>query len=158
MIRSPLILDTNLLILYVVGTTSPKYISKHKRLKAYTERDYDTLLKIIQKAPAVLFTPNILTEASNLLSHIDEPGRSHIFCTFAKLIGAIDEKYIESKSAISRHEFAWLGLTDVSLLDAISVHDAELLTTDLDLHIAAGNKGYKTTNFNHIRDHYLTYN
>jgi hypothetical protein len=38
-----LILDTNLLVLLVVGMTSRAYISRHKRLRAFLESDFDVL-------------------------------------------------------------------------------------------------------------------
>jgi len=38
------LIDTNLALLLVVGTTNKAYISTHKRTKEFTEEDYDQLL------------------------------------------------------------------------------------------------------------------
>jgi hypothetical protein len=127
---STVILDTNLLILLVVGATSPKYIAKHKRLKAYSKDDYALLLGIMTSASKVIVTPNILTETSNLLAHINEPARSEIFRCFRSLIQsqATEEHYFESNVISARAEFIRLGLADVSLLEPIQTNVRSLQT------------------------------
>lgn len=146
-----LILDTNLLLLLIVGSTSKEYISKHKRLKAYSEKDFDLLIKIISDVPNVFVTPNILTETSNLAGQIPEPARTKIFNVFRDYIPSADEHYCESRRAITRKEFIRLGLTDSVILHEMT--DAFiLLTDDLNLYLAAINEGYLAENFNHLRD------
>ena len=61
------ILDTNLLLLFVVGTTNLSYIEKHKRLKSFSVEDFELLLRAISGADAILLYPNTLTETSNLV-------------------------------------------------------------------------------------------
>ena len=60
------VLDANLLVLFVVGIASPSYIAKHKRLAAYTENDFALLTDLLSAAGSVIVTPNIVTETSNL--------------------------------------------------------------------------------------------
>ena len=146
-----LILDTNLLVLYVVGTASRKYISMHKRLTQFNESDYDLLLNIISKASIILVTPNTLTETSNLSAYIAEPAKSHIFEVLQYVIQNSQENYLNSSVVASRPEFIRLGLTDASLID-LSSNDGSLLTTDLNLYLAALANGSAATNFNHLRD------
>lgn len=150
----PLVIDTNLLVLYVVGSTSRDYIAKHKRLTNFTDIDYDLLLHTIKKASKILVTPNILTETSNLAAQIAEPARSRILGFLKLMIESTEERYHESRVAVGHSEFVRLGLTDVVLLEAISEH-AVLLTTDLNLYLVAINRGLNAFNFNHIRDSYL---
>ena len=40
-------IDTNLLILLVVGSGGREFISKHRRLAIFTEEDYDLLIAFI---------------------------------------------------------------------------------------------------------------
>ncbi|KAF0165241.1 MAG: hypothetical protein FD157_1593, partial [Rhodocyclaceae bacterium] len=70
---TPILIDTNLLVLYVVGTASRSYIEKHKRLTEFVVEDYDALLKLINNASAVFVTPHTLAETSNLARYIGEP-------------------------------------------------------------------------------------
>jgi hypothetical protein len=150
----PILVDTNLLILFIVGTASSEYINKHKRLTQFTVQDYDALFKIISAATAVLVTPNTLTETSNLIAYIAEPAKSHIFEVFRTVIANSEETYVPSRKASERDEFVRLGLTDASLVDT-STDEITVLTTDLDLYLAVMNKGASAINFNHVRDQYL---
>lgn len=150
----PLVIDTNLLVLFVVGTTSRDYIAKHKRLSAFVPEDYEALVRLIQAAAAVFVTPNSLAETSNLAAYIAEPARTQVLQTLRELILRSQETYIASTTAASRSEFLRLGLTDAALLEA-SADGATLLTTDLNLYLAAESAGKSAINFNQIRDQYL---
>lgn len=149
-----LILDTNLLVLFVVGTASRAFIEKHKRLTEFTAADYDALCKIISAASSVRVTPNTLTETSNLAAYIGEPAKRRVFEVFRAVAANTEETYIPSRTASQREEFLRLGLTDASLIEA-STGDATVLTTDLALYLAMLSQGVTAVNFNHIRDEYL---
>jgi hypothetical protein len=146
------VLDTNLLILLVVGGTSRAYIEKHKRLKSFTVKDFDLLTELLFRIESIITTPNVLTETSNLLAQIEEPVRSEIFNTFSKNIKMIEEIYIDSKIASQQKEFTRLGLTDAALLVVLRDSASTLITTDLGLYLAASDRGLKVINFNHYRD------
>lgn len=154
MSRTPLIIDANLLVLLVVGLASPAYIIKHKRLQAYLIADFDLLLEIIRAAPAIIFTPNTLTEASNLAGYVAEPARTQIYRTLGALIAANEESDIPSASAVDRHQFLRLGLTDVVLMEATAESGATLLTVDHDLYQATLVNGGNAINFNHLRERF----
>ena len=148
--------DANLLLLFVVGSTSRDYIAKHKRLRdTYTTDDYDLLVEMIDRYSDMVLLPNALTELSNLLRHIDEPAKSKIAAQMKRLVEIAPETYIPSRMAVSRPEYARLGLTDAVLLERASREvdgpAPTLLTADLDLAIAAEKRGYSVENFNHYR-------
>lgn len=66
--RQGVIVDTNVLLLFFVGKYEPLLIAKHKRTRQYSIEDFQILekfLKLFQNR--IITTPNILTEASNLL-------------------------------------------------------------------------------------------
>lgn len=147
-----IILDTTLLILLVVGQASRAYIGKHKRLNPFTSGDYDLLISILSQAPSIRFTPNTLTETSNLLKRINEPARSDIFRKFADIINVFHESYIESRIGAAQNEFVRLGLTDSVLLMLSQDSSLMLLTTDLGLYLAAAERGLNVVNFNHHRE------
>ena len=150
----PILLDTNLLVLFVVGTASREYIAKHKRLTQFIAKDYDTLIEMISRAPSVLVTPNTLTETSNLAAHIAEPARSEVFRVLRSVIATSRETYVPSHTAAERGEFIKLGLTDAALIEASS-QEVAVVTTDLNLYLATLAKGTPAVNFNHLRDQYL---
>lgn len=149
-----ILLDTSLLVLFVVGTASREYIEKHKRLSEFIAKDYDLLIETIAQAPSVIVTPNTLTETSNLAAYIREPARSEVFRVLKSVIATSQETYVPSSTASARVEFIRLGLTDSALIE-VSSREVVILTTDLDLYHAALAKGTPAINFNHLRDQYL---
>jgi predicted nucleic acid-binding protein len=146
------LLDTNLLILLIVGQASRAYIGKHKRLRDFSVSDYDLLLLLLKQASSIRFTPNTLTETSNLLKQIDEPIRSELFRKLRDIIDKFDETYIESRLGAQQNEFVRLGLTDAVLLLLSIDTSLILLTTDLRLYLAATERGLNVVNFNHHRE------
>lgn len=149
-----ILLDTNLLVLYLVGTASREYIPRHKRLQAFTVDDYDLLLTRISRALSVLVTPNTLTETSNLAAYIGEPAKVAVFQVLRSVIAVSEEKYIPSQTAAGREEFIRLGLTDAAIIEA-ALQEVVILTADLNLYLAAMSHGIQAINFNHLRDRYL---
>jgi hypothetical protein len=148
------VLDTNLLVLLVVGIASPRYISAHKRLWAYTQGDYLLLTEMLTPASGIIVTPNTLTEAVNLGLQIAEPARGRIAMVIRQLVQETRETYIESKEASRRPEFLRIGLTDTVVLDA-SAKTHIIITADLALYLEATRQGQKVVNFNHYREAYL---
>jgi hypothetical protein len=149
----PVAVDSNLLLLFVVGSASRDYIAKHKRLRAYTETDFDLLVEQLSSVPAVLLTPNTLTETSNLIGHLGEPARSHVYEKLTALLSRPEsvERYVPSRRATSLPELPRLGLTDCALLN-LCAEGIPLITTDLHLFLAAVGRGARAINFNHLRD------
>lgn len=148
-----LILDTNLLLLYVVGCASEDYISKHKRLrKEYSAEDFRLLKDHVLRAQEVFVVPNVLTETSNLLNHgyIGEPIRTEVCGVFSKLIDTTKEYYCESQKAVNQKQFIRLGLTDSVLLDEM-FDSSTLFTVDFELYREASRQKKDVINFNHLR-------
>ena len=76
--RGPLgyFIDSNLLVLLVVGSVGLDLIAKHRRLRDYSRDDFETLVDLLSHVDHLYVTPNTLTEASNLLAQHGEPERS----------------------------------------------------------------------------------
>jgi hypothetical protein len=146
-----IVLDTQLLVLLVVGIVSPGYIGKHKRLRAYDIANYSLLAARLAPPVEIIVTPNVLTEASNIASQIADPARQLIRSALTRLFGVVTERYVQSEVAARRPEFLRLGLTDAALLTTTG-DDEVLLTGDIDLYLAASYRGIKVENFNHSRE------
>ena len=146
-----LLIDTNLLLLLVVGSTDRSYVSRHKRLQAYSLEDYDKVMSIVSGYSGLVTCPNVWTETSNLVRYAPEPIRSRSSETLKTLIGRSTETYVESRRAATRREYSQLGLTDAVLL-VLAESGSTLLTDDLDVYLAAGKAGHTAINYNHLRD------
>jgi hypothetical protein len=146
------LLDVNLLILLIVLQVSLAYIGKHKRLRDFSSSDFNLLLSLLSHASSIRFTPNTLTETSNLLKQTNESMRSERFRKFRDIIDEFDETYVESRMGSQQKEFVKLGLTDSALLLLSNQPSLVLVMADLGLYLAATERGLKAVNFNHCRE------
>lgn len=146
-----IILDSNLLVLLIVGLTDTNLIPKHKRTKSYEKEDFELLASILSNYDQVVVTPHILTETSNLVSQIGEPVMSLLRKTLLNLLEVQKEEYQPSIDIGKHTSFLRLGLTDCAILSIIK-SELPLLTVDLDLYLMAAKKNKNTVNFNHLRE------
>jgi hypothetical protein len=146
-----LALDSNLMLLLAVGRAERGLVASHKRLRPYAEADYELLQGFIAVSDAVVTTPNVMTEVSNLADYgVLEPSRSRISASVKGLIAVFVEVYWQSRQLADFPEFERLGLADCSLL-AVLDKRTRLLTVDNALYIAALQRGSAALNFHHIR-------
>ena len=148
--RAALIVDTNLLLLLVVGAYAPEQIDRFKRTRAYLRNDYLLLLAFAREFRRVLVTPNLLTEVSNLAGQLSEPVRSRVFVSFAALTRQVDERYFASSDLVGEADFLRFGLADTSVI-AMARERIAVITDDLPLYVRLTSAGVQVTNFNHIR-------
>lgn len=146
-------IDANLLVLLVVGSVDHRQVGTHRRARRFTPEDYDRLLGMIDALERVLVTPNTLTEASNLLESRSNRRSDRRFLDRLRLvIEGSEEVVVASTKAARNAAFPRLGLTDAALLEAVS-EERPLITTDLDLYIAALSKGANAAfNFAHTQN------
>ena len=130
------LIDSNILLLLIVGRVSQELIIRHCRLEGFSAEDYDILTDLLQNVGQEFVTPNTLTEASNLLGQHREPERSRLFQELRSIILDSEEVVVTSAIASGNRAFSRLGLTDAALLEAVS-DDNPLLTVDHNLHKAA---------------------
>ncbi len=152
MSRGLVVVDTNLLVLLVVGSASRSYISKHKRLKGdYTAGDFDLLVLLISEFSDLVLMPHVLTEVSNIARQIDPPARIEIQAAFRTLIMTCTELSIPSAHGVQRAEFMTLGLTDAMLLHLCAMKEVglnpTLISVDSDLVDAAHAQGYSVIDY-----------
>jgi hypothetical protein len=145
-----ILLDSNLLVLFLIGSFDPALIGKHKRTRDYTLEDFGLLRAIVASKTSLVTTPNVTAEASNLVSQIGEPARGGVLALLGRLCQSLEERYVESFKVAQSHCFTRLGLTDSVLVD-LCQEGLLLLTVDLDLFLEAGRVGGYAVNFNHIR-------
>jgi hypothetical protein len=151
----PVIVDTNLLLLLIVGAASRKFIRMHDRLSRYDEADFNTLEMIISLYSDIVYIPHIMAEVSGLSRQIKNPARRKIQETFREFIEAATEVPLPSRDGARRSEFHRFGLTDALLLSLCSMNENgvefSLLTADGDLAVQAEMLGYGVVNFDHWR-------
>ena len=146
-----ILLDANLMVLLVVGRVSRAEIARHKCLRAYSAKNYDLLAGIVSNASRLVICPNVVTEASNLVRQTHDALARRCSEALAAIVRLADERYVDSKTAVERAEYARLGVTDAVLLTLL-IEGPTLFTADLDLFLAAQWAGFPAQNFNHLLD------
>lgn len=144
------ILDTNLLVLFVIGMTDINLIEKHKRTQIFDVDDFELLKNTISKFDQIVVTPQILTETSNLLSQADTSTKSAILNTYALLLELQKEEYMTSISIVKHESFTRFGLTDCGILLMLD-QERTLITTDAKLYYEAAKLSNNAVNFNDFR-------
>jgi hypothetical protein len=111
------LVDSNLLLLYLVGRCDPRIIPRFTRTQKYTVKDFELLSKLLDRVfKTVLTTPNILTEVSNLATKLSENERQAFLVEMEKHVRILDEKYLPSGLACADRNYRTLGLTDAVVL------------------------------------------
>jgi hypothetical protein len=147
----PVVIDTNLLVLLVVGSASRDYIARHKRLDGYTVRHFDDLVALISVFSEIVLLPQIVAEVSNLVRQIEGGPQRRIQSALRTLIENCREFPAESLSGALREEFLELGITDSVVLHFCSL-DMEglhptLITSDSRLADVGHSLGYSIIDY-----------
>ncbi|SMD45380.1 hypothetical protein SAMN00777080_4029 [Aquiflexum balticum DSM 16537] len=138
------LIDTNALLLLMIGLVDIKQIRSHKRTSIYEEEDFHNLFAMIHDIKDLIVLPNVWTEVDNLLNNFQGNLKSTYIFKITQVIKNSTEKYIESIKATEEYAFFDLGITDSLLLSYAEKCDL-LITSDSklsDYAIARGVKVY----------------
>lgn len=148
-LRNKLItLDCNVLLLLIIGSVDKKHISKFKRTVMFTEKDYELLTKLICNSQ-ILLTPNVVTEASNLLESYTFDNQKIGLQFLKNICKNIPESYEQSIKLVENEIFLKYGLSDSSVFNLCKV-GAIAITADFNLYISIISSSLKAINFNHL--------
>ncbi len=151
--QARLLVDTNLLVLFVVGSVNPNRIEQFKRTRQYTGADYELLLRVLAWFDGQLYTvAHVLAEVSNLtdLTGSELPRARQVL---EETIQVLAEPVMPSARAAQSGIYGALGLVDAALASVAGEHKCSVLTDDLDLYLALGRLGIDVLNFTHLRKH-----
>ena len=148
---SGVLVDANLLLVYVVGLSDASWIQSFERTRGYTKDDFRLLAAFLRRFDRVITTPNILTEVNNLANKLSSDRLDLFMRVLKNRIGLLDEQFIKSSLASDHEYFSKCGITDAGILVA-AADDVLVLTDDFRLFGVMGHLGIPCLNFNHIRD------
>ena len=121
------LIDTNALIILILGLMDPKLIQTHKRTSIYEEQDFHDLVSLIGNIESLVVLPNVWTEVDNLLNNFTRGHKERYIDQITRSIKLATEKFINSKTGTESYGFYDLGLTDSLLLEYSK--ECELLIT-----------------------------
>lgn len=144
-----IIVDTNLLLLALIGGTSS--IVEFKRTKGYTAQDYQLLLNVMDQFEKLISTPHILAEVSNLTNGLYGSQLFDFYATLKHSLSSLIEIHSPALHISRDYELSPYGLTDVGII-ATAKNNYLVLTDDLRVAGFAHQHCVDVVNFNHIRE------
>ena len=153
--KEGLLIDTNLLILYVIGLIDVNRIEENKRTRTYTKEDFYLLVNFISYFKKVVTTTNILTETSNLLEGV-EYQKIPVLSILPQIVENIEEHSLLSHPLMISNTrfFTKFGLSDMVSME-LSKSQYLVLTDDLDFCHYLQSNSLPAFNFNNLRTSYL---
>ncbi len=149
--KNGLLIDTNLLVLLIVGFVNRDRICRFKRTTAYSSADWDLLTGILEQISLRYTLPHVLAEVSTL-TDLKGPELEVAREVLLGLIKELRELQITSVEACATPLFMRLGLTDAAIAEAARLHRCSVLTNDSGLYTALANEGSSVAMFDHLRE------
>jgi hypothetical protein len=147
-----LLVDTNLLLLYLIGVARPDRVTTFKPItnQGFIWEDFERLNRIVSGFNRLITTPHIMTEVSNHLGKTKGQDRHDLCQIIRRLTQLWDERYATSAALSQRDEFAKFGLTDTAISEAAPGRFL-VITVDFELTGYLAKKRVDVINFNHLR-------
>lgn len=145
-----LLVDTNLLLVYFIGSVDPLRIPKFKRTSTFAVEDFHTLERVFDFFSVVATTPNILTEVNSFINQLPEELKPAFYAKACDLISTLKEHCMASNEICLLNPFQRFGLTDSAII-SLAEKRYLVLTDDFKLANYLQVVGTDVINFNHIR-------
>jgi len=137
--RKRLLLDTNLLLLWLVARTNPRVLFEFKRVQNFTYSDIVLLREIAARYGEHVTTPHLLSETSNFVEQAPSHRREMLTAELRDYIHETHEVYHPAILLSDSPQFVTFGLSDSALFELGS--DVVAVTTDYHLATAIATAG-----------------
>lgn len=141
------LIDTNLLLLYVVGSFDIELIANFKRTAQYTTDDFAFVADFLRLFSKTIVTPHILTEVSDFLGNnrVELQALLKIF-----IEKQAEEKFSESRKVVITPGFVKFGLADTATI-YIAKDNYLIFTDDNPLYGFLVNSNIDAVNLDQLR-------
>lgn len=112
-----ILIDSNSLIVLILGLMNPKLVNTHSKTSIYEEEDFYNLLSAIENIESIVVLPNIWTEVDNLLNKFTGNYKDLYVQKVIDTMKNTSEKYLKSHSVENNFAFYDLGLSDTLILE-----------------------------------------
>jgi rRNA-processing protein FCF1 len=147
---SKVLIDTNILLLLLVGSTDRAAVTRFKRTKKFLPEDFDIAVNFLTRFSHIATTSSIMTETSNLASELSSPLLGDVFLKFIEWVNVLEERYLPGRDIVADAAFTRFGFTDGGI-SALRDADYLVLTDDFRLSQYLQSEGVPAINFNHMR-------
>ncbi len=145
------LIDTNLLVLLIVGLVNRDRIPQFKRTSHFSAKDWNVLAAMLDHIPRRYCVAHILAEVSTLT---DMPGPERFLArgVLHRTISGLEEVPIASLDACKSPYYRRLGLTDAAIVLIAQQRGCSVVTNDSALYLALMEEGASAINFDDLRN------
>ena len=149
------VLDSNLLLVFLAGSLDARLFGRFKRIRDYTLKDYELLVSLLSSFTVLLTTPHILTEVSNLANSLPDWFKPDWHRNIATLLASqheipgLRERWTPALELSLMPEFAAFGITDAAVTKL--AEEALVVTADYRLSGVLQSQGVPVLNFCDLR-------
>ena len=145
------LVDTNVLLLLLVGSVDIRYIRQHKRTAKYDSDALTTAQTFIARFRSVLTTPHVLAETANILvGGMRDQAVLQLWEAFRIVCRQFDERHSPAHVLSRDTALHRLELTDIGII-RMARRGWVVLTDDLDLFIELQSRNLQAVNFTNLR-------
>lgn len=154
-LRSGILVDTNLLLVYLVGlydsVSGYQVIDGFRYTRGrYTTGDFERLAAVMEQFGNRITTPHILAEVSNMLGHLADSARETCFGLMKEIIPSLEERGVPAGDLSRDNMFVQFGVADSGIRKA-AAEPCLVLTDDYRLSGYLDKIGIDALNFQHIK-------
>ncbi len=145
-------MDTNLLLLLLVGSFDQNKIPSTKRIHKYNIEDFYTIVRLINYyTQNITITPNIFTEICNLSDKLNLETNYKFFQFLETFLNSQNERIELSKATMTNNNKCYfkLGICDASIF-SLAKENNLIITDDLELYHFIISHGLHSINYNHL--------
>ncbi len=143
------LVDSNLLVLLLVGLVNKHRIQNFKRTQDFTVEDFDLLVRLIAWFGKLFATPHVMSQASDLADLRGDELRQ-VRRLFRSIVERMTESYDPSRVLVGDPIFERFGLTDAAIAK-VCTRGILVVTADVELQLEIQRRGADALNFNHAR-------
>lgn len=147
--RNGLLIDSNLFLLFLIGSVNDRRIERFGRTQKYDVVAFKLLRKFIAEFENVVTTPHVLTEISNLAT-LKQPELRAFRTQLATVVQRTQEIHEDTATVVADPAFQKFGITDAAIR-RVAARPLLVLTDDFLLYHYLSTAGVDAINFNHIR-------
>lgn len=156
--KKGLVVDSELLLVYLIGVYDQSYLLAYKRTRAYSKTDFIILNGFFENFASIITTPHILTEISHLSDAIQKSRLKEFIKVFIDRINNLQEVFIGKHRIVKHEDFERLGVADTGIMITCDEKKYLMLTKDRLLTDLARKNGVDVINFDEYRGYkYLYY-
>jgi hypothetical protein len=148
-----ILVDTNMLLVYLVGLLNREWVSEVSPNRAYSSDDFELVSNILGRFNLLIVTPAVLAEVSNLsTSRLSAFQRQEFLKFLARLLptAAFTEQLAALVSVTAANGFTRFGFTDATI-EKIGASGVPIFTDDANLYQYLASRKVEVFNYNHIR-------